>query len=91
MFGKLQKLPDAARLDDGEALPRPRIVEHGRVHALFFLHGLEPHAVHGQPVFGVDVQKFDELFAAQCLERPARIHKKRRLSQNVCPIIARAV
>ena len=91
MLGKAQKLLDAARLDDGKALPRPRIVEHGRVHALLFLHGLEPHAVHGQPVLGVDVQKLDELFTAQCLERPARIHKNRRLSRNVCPIIARAV
>ena len=91
MLGKAQKLPDAARLDDGKALPGTRVVEHGRAHALFFLHGLEPHAVHDHAVLGVDVQKLDELFAAQCLERPARIHKNRRLSETYAPIIARAV
>lgn len=41
------------RLYHCEALPRPCIMEHRRVHAFGLLDRLEPHAVHGQPVFGI--------------------------------------
>ena len=61
LLRELQICLDPLRFDYGKPFPRLQIVIDGFLHPFPPFHGLEPYAVKRQPVFGVNLNQFNQL------------------------------